>query len=231
MFIDKPESIPLRDFDGVCLMANFNKERFDVDNFELLNIPMPQHIVKSVKKRQAEYLAGRYLAKLAQERLNGIASEIATGPQREPLWPNGLIGSISHHQSQAVCALTKQSNPEQGIGIDIESVVDEETQAALIKTVVIEEERMLLKNYFTESEGLTAIFSAKESIFKACYPQVKGYFDFLDVQLISCSRESFHFIFNKKLSNFINEGNIIPVSIYPQNDTILTFTDSNWIKN
>ncbi|MEW9905918.1 MAG: hypothetical protein AB2990_00800 [Candidatus Symbiodolus clandestinus] len=60
---------------------------------------MPVHywIGTAVPKRQAEYLAGRYLSRLlfTEQGLNLI--QIPSGAHRQPLWPIGWLGSIKPH--------------------------------------------------------------------------------------------------------------------------------------
>ncbi|WP_419718484.1 hypothetical protein [Erwinia aphidicola] len=59
-----------------------------------LNILVPDSIRLSVKKRQAELLAGRYMAKLCLEALSVVDRDVLIGYQREPMWPEGVTSAI-----------------------------------------------------------------------------------------------------------------------------------------
>ncbi|ODA30494.1 hypothetical protein A8L45_20065 [Veronia pacifica] len=221
----------LTNFHGVCLAAAFSLEQFSDQDFHALNIALPDNISRSVNKRKAEFLAGRYLAKLALSQLNRPEADIPSGDNRAPIWPVGIAGSISHHKTKAVCALTPAHSPEQGIGIDTELFVCEKTIDALLKTAVNRQEvEELAKAGLTEIAGLTAVFSAKESLFKALFPQVQRYFDFLDVRLVACNDKGFEFALNTTLATGLPKNSRLNVDCYWEPDAVTTFTQSDWVE-
>jgi 4'-phosphopantetheinyl transferase EntD len=93
---------------------------------------------------------------------------------RAPVWPPGVIGSISHNQLLAGAAVAKSTSLI-GIGIDLEVMGRVKGELArFIRTP----EDLKTHNSYNESELLTIIFSAKESLYKALYPIVKCFFGF-----------------------------------------------------
>ncbi|MEI8635195.1 hypothetical protein P4S72_30355 [Vibrio sp. PP-XX7] len=70
-------------------------------------VTLPDTLHRAVLKRKCEFLAGRLCAKRAMAEC-GINAEttLGIGEHREPLWPEGVIGSISHCDTQAVAVVT-----------------------------------------------------------------------------------------------------------------------------
>jgi len=165
---------------------------FSVEDFVGAGQVLPAGIGRAVPKRQAEFLAGRWCARKAQELLGLPPIEIGIGSNRAPVWPNGLLGSITHTGpaepggvSIACCALAPVGH-YRGLGIDLENIMSETTAYDTYSLIIDERERALLSQQDADWPYLlTLVFSAKESLFKALYPAVGRYFDFLDVQLVA----------------------------------------------
>jgi enterobactin synthetase component D len=113
------------------------------------------------------------------------------GASREPVWPSGIIGSISHTHALAAAAVMPASECS-GVGIDIEHVAGEDTSAALKATVVNLEELAYLETLvglLPLSASLTTVFSAKESLFKSAFSAVGRYFDFSATRVVRLDME------------------------------------------
>jgi enterobactin synthetase component D len=170
---------------------------------EELGVNLPGRLADAVAKRKLEFLAGRYCARLAIAGL-GVAGigEIAIGEKREPLWPAGLIGSITHSRGFA-SAVVASDQQLAGIGIDSEQLIAEKTAANVSSHILVESEDYQANRAFVDSprEYLTLIFSAKESIFKCLYPQVQQYFDFRDAEVeLDSTPGKFHFRLRRSLN-------------------------------
>lgn len=148
---------------------------------------MPDHLDRAVLKRQVEYLAGRSCAATAIGAHIGRPSPApAMGDDRLPVWPESLSGSISHGGGLAA-AIVGRAQRYLGLGIDVEAAVALPRCQRLGPRVANAREHALLSALDTGAEGrFTTIFSAKEALFKALYPRVRLYFDFLDVELAAC---------------------------------------------
>lgn len=145
-------------------------------------------IKRARQKRQAEYLAGRYCASLALRALGSAFSTVATTRHRAPVWPSGIIGSITHTSDKAYAAVgyCKDFNY---VGIDYEEIIQTKTALNIRAVIINEMENHVLNDSGFDFEiGLTLIFSAKESLFKALYPYVGEYFDFSAAQMIQLSK-------------------------------------------
>ncbi|MEZ9069376.1 4'-phosphopantetheinyl transferase family protein [Vibrio atlanticus] len=152
---------------------------------EELNIAIPESISKSVQNRQAEFIAGRYMAKLCLEALSVVDFEIGIGPHREPLWPDKLTGAISHTSNRGI-ALVAERTSYQFVGIDTEDWLDAETVEQIWLDIHNEGELTLFREQGVSFDIATSIiFSAKESLFKAVFPYVGCYFGFEKARVIS----------------------------------------------
>lgn len=163
----------------------FDSAAFAPASFERNGIAFPAEVARSVRKRQAEFFHGRLAARHAMAALDVDTVDIPIGPSREPVWPPGVVGSISH-SSKLAAAVVLERVIHSGIGIDIEQVIDEAMQASLLGTVVDASELAYLRKLESRiplRTLLTLAFSAKESLFKAAFPSVGRYFDFAAAKL------------------------------------------------
>ena len=69
--------------------------------------------------RRLEYTAGRIAARDAMSQISVYNKPVITGQDRAPVWPAGLVGSISHTKDYCVAAVA-HSNDIHIMGIDIE---------------------------------------------------------------------------------------------------------------
>lgn len=137
-------------------------------------------VERAIERRKHEFRAGRRLARQALARLHTPACALPSGPNREPVWPGHLVGSISHSTDRCVVAAGLRASFD-SIGIDIEA--DQPLPPGIPDMVFTAEElrRRREPGIAPTPDALT--FSAKESIFKCLFPLVGEYFDFKDVSV------------------------------------------------
>ncbi len=140
---------------------------------------------RAVPGRRETFRLGRQAAHAAMQAIGQDGGPVLAGTSREPIWPTGLVGSISHVAGVGV-ALVAPAELSDGIGIDIES---QRWAPELEDQVPRPEEREWLDSGSTteRSANLLALFSAKESVFKAFYPNVGRYFGFAAASLVPTS--------------------------------------------
>jgi len=162
--------------------VTFDKDAPDL-GAQFPGVVLPDSLSRAVPKRKAEFLAGRFCAR---EVLRVVAPEhaespIAIGKNREPLWPLGIVGAITHTMDFASVAVAR-ARDALGIGLDAERVMTDENAERLLDKIAAPEEiaGMKRKTGWGTGIALTVTFSAKESVFKCLYPQVQRYFDFSD---------------------------------------------------
>ncbi|KAF1007482.1 MAG: Enterobactin synthase component D [Luteibacter sp.] len=167
----------------------FDVATFAEDDFHRHGVARPTSIVRSVPKRQAEYLAGRRAALAALREAGSDATDLSIGPDRAPCWPAGFIGSISHATGIAAAIAVTTTAGVNGIGIDVERIgAAEHTEAIRSIALVAHEEAVLAS--LAAARGwpyaLTLAFSAKESFYKATAATVGHFFDFSALRIDAC---------------------------------------------
>jgi 4'-phosphopantetheinyl transferase EntD len=160
-------------------------------------LALPAHIERSVRKRQTEYFYGRLAARHALAAAGLPVAEIGTGLQREPLWPVGAIGSITHNGRRAG-AVALPAGACHGVGIDIESPATPDQLESLASLAVDTAELQLLGA--ERDTLLPLIFSAKESFYKAAYGDVGRFFDFSAVRVTAIDADRLTFAVAEPLS-------------------------------
>lgn len=156
---------------------------FDATTFQpddLLWLPHHPRLSNAVIKRKAEHLAGRIAASEAL-RFHGVNDYVpGIGLYREPCWPPGFTGSITHSGNVAFATVVADSaDMREGIGIDYEEIIApniaEEIHGGIIDCA---EKELLRQSPYPFHYALTMAFCAKESLFKAMFRHVGRYFDF-----------------------------------------------------
>lgn len=134
------------------------------------------------QKRLSDFSTGRYCALKALEQLGMKDVIISIGPNREPIWPEGVVGSISHCDTLAGAIVAKKSD-HISLGLDIEEIG--RVTPDLWDLVFTENEKNYLSQLSDEDKRVqsTAIFSIKEAFYKFQHPLTKTFLDFLDVEV------------------------------------------------
>lgn len=175
---------------------------FDPTTFseaDLLWLPHYALLANAGRKRKADHLAGRIAAAhaLPDHTVPGI------GPGGEPRWPDGISGSITHSGTQAMAVITQHPSL---IGIDCETILPE-NEAREIKDGIInaQEEIVLSRSGYPFALALTLVFSAKESLFKALFPQVQDFMGFESARVTTLDEETLTLALTRPLTGF-DEG-------------------------
>jgi enterobactin synthetase component D len=176
--------------------------------FKEHGVVYPQSLERAISKRKAEYLAGRYSAMQALDKLGARVTNITTGHHRNPIWPPNIIGSITHTTSTAFSALAYKTDFDH-IGIDYEQIIEHSVAKDIASTIINDfEEQQLINWPMSFEKALTLVFSAKESLFKALYPKVGHYFDFSSAEILTISEEknSFTIRLSQSLTQSLPKG-------------------------
>lgn len=137
---------------------------------------------RMVPARLAEFAAGRRAARAAMAALDLPGAPVPMGPDRAPVWPGGLTGSIAHDATACV-ALVGPRTGWAGLGIDLEP--DTPLPADLAATICLPGEA-------ATATGARAVFCAKEAAYKALYPRIATVLAFHDVAVTRAPDGRFH---------------------------------------
>lgn len=152
------------------------KEEFSIDDLLIIKeLILPIKIEKFHPNRKKEFVLGRLAAYKAYLELTGKKLlTLESADDRSPIWPDDVVGSITHNDD-FVCVCVSLKSNLRSIGIDIE----EQGRTKIELSTHIRSVKDLLKHEsFTDTELLTLIFSAKESLYKMLNPLVKKFFGF-----------------------------------------------------
>lgn len=135
-------------------------------------------VSRAVDKRVREFAAGRHAARCALEDLGLAPGPIPRAEDRRPLWPEGVVGSITHADQIAVAGLG-QSGRWLGLGLDLEACgrITPELHGKLFT------EREAGRYEAQAEDWPTLLFSAKEAAYKAVNPVVGRFIGFREVEV------------------------------------------------
>jgi enterobactin synthetase component D / holo-[acyl-carrier protein] synthase len=134
------------------------------------DVPLHAHesalVTKAVDKRRREFALGRACARSALAQMGVQDGAILRGADGAPLWPHGVVGSITHTDGYA-CAVVGAASRFAAMGVDAERIggVGDE----LLPRLFDDSERARLTAMGAEQRRVAATlgFSAKEACFKA----------------------------------------------------------------
>ncbi len=139
-------------------------------------------MARAVPARLAEFTAGRTAARAALRSIGLIDMAIPLSPDRAPVWPQGIVGSITHANKVCV-AMVARAGAIIGIGVDLE--LSDPLPADLWPEVFTAAEIADLEQMPETDRGQTAklFFSAKECTYKCIYPQIQKVMDFSTIEI------------------------------------------------
>jgi 4'-phosphopantetheinyl transferase EntD len=134
----------------------------------------------AVEKRRREFVTARACAREALSRLGVPAQPIPTGARGEPIWPAGIVGSITHCAGYRACAVARASELLT-IGVDAEP--DDALPGGVLADIALPEERRWIEAAAGADPGTSwdrLLFTIKESIYKAWFPLTGSWLGFED---------------------------------------------------
>ena len=154
-------------------------------------------IARAVDKRRLEYITTRHLARNALGRLGFPPVAIGTGGNREPLWPAGVVGSMTHCRGYRAAAVARLGRADGGdgpgaggggraggvtvTGIGIDAEPHGPLPEGVYDTITRPDEMPTLAALAAERPDVRwdrLLFSAKESVYKAWFPVARRWLGF-----------------------------------------------------
>ena len=136
-----------------------------------------------IEKRLREFTLGRACARRALARLGIEDFALRNGSDRAPIWPEGVVGTLTHCRELCAVAVARRG-PVVGLGLDAESL------RALGAGI---EERVTTAADRAHLAALPAaphpggwpllVFSAKEAFYKCYYPLAGTFLGFQDAEI------------------------------------------------
>ncbi|MGI9023755.1 MAG: 4'-phosphopantetheinyl transferase family protein [Acidimicrobiales bacterium] len=135
-------------------------------------------VTSAVARRRHEFLVGRACAHSVLAALGRDDGPIGVGSRRQPLWPDGVVGSIAHGGDWAGAVVAREPDAA-GLGLDIERL--EPPLAPDVEALVLS--RAEKARLPADPRASKVIFMAKECVYKALFPATGWALEFSDVQV------------------------------------------------
>lgn len=143
-------------------VADLRQLSQDVPGLGAVLVELPDDLIGAVPKRRSEFLAGRLVAALALRKA-GLPETVGRAG-RAPVWPAGVVGSITHSKDRAIAAVSTRYG---GVGLDCETLVSADRAMQLAAAIFSETEARLRPDALPFGTFFTLVFSAKEALYKA----------------------------------------------------------------
>jgi 4'-phosphopantetheinyl transferase EntD len=146
---------------------------------------------RALPKRKREFRAGRAYARAALSLLGIEPCGIPVGEQRQPVWPPGIVGSITHTDTLSF-AIAAHAADFRVLGIDVEpnTALDPDLIALVCRP---EEREGGGESGKSGVDKAKLFFVIKEAFFKAYFPATGSFLEFEDVlATIDMHEQSFH---------------------------------------
>jgi 4'-phosphopantetheinyl transferase EntD len=139
-----------------------------------------EYLGRAVPKRVQEFAAGRLCARRALAEFGIADFPVRVARDRQPLWPDILVGSITHTEGYCAAVVAERRHLA-AIGIDTE-VVGHVTPELWAQILIPAEAGWIASLAAAErAAAITFIFAAKEAFYKCQYPLVGEWLNFSDL--------------------------------------------------
>lgn len=140
-------------------------------------------IGRAVIKRRREFATGRRCAREALAKLGVPDVPILSGANREPVWPPGIVGSITHCEGYRGAAVARQQDLA-SLGIDAEPHAP--LPGGVLGMIALPQENARLRELSAagpEQCWDRVLFCAKEAVYKAWFPLAGRWLGFTDADI------------------------------------------------
>ncbi len=139
-------------------------------------------VARAVPKRVGEFAAGRLCARSAMARLGIERFAVVAGADRQPIWPEGLVGSITHTRGFCAAVVGRRAQFA-ALGLDTECA--DSVRPELWRSICADTEIDWIGSLPPSAQvsAATLVFSAKEAFYKCQYPCTGERLSFHDVAL------------------------------------------------
>jgi enterobactin synthetase component D / holo-[acyl-carrier protein] synthase len=155
-------------------------------------------VARAAESRVREFTTGRTCARRALAQLGIESGPILTGAQREALWPETVVGSITHCKGYRAAAVARR---DRALALGIDAELDTPLPVGLLEFIAVKRESAWIARQPCPEAWGRLLFSAKESVYKALFPVTRCWLAFSDVQVtFSPTEQSFAAIVRPELS-------------------------------
>ncbi|WP_201291507.1 4'-phosphopantetheinyl transferase family protein [Arthrobacter zhaoguopingii] len=164
--------------------ADVMAEEAFTDAFAVVLYPEEEAVLENaLDERRREFETVRLCARRALTRLGVQPGPLVPGVQRAPLWPVGVVGSMTHCEGYRAAAVGRVPSVA-SVGIDAELHMP--LPDGVLGVIAREDERSAIASLSASHPAIAwdrLLFSAKESVFKAWFPLTGQWLDFTDCSI------------------------------------------------
>ncbi|MEV6554918.1 4'-phosphopantetheinyl transferase Npt [Nocardia sp. NPDC051756] len=143
--------------------------------------PAEEHLIaKAVEKRRRDFIGARHCARLALAELGEPPVAIGKGERGAPIWPRGIVGSMTHCDGYRGAALAHKLR-FRSVGIDAEPHAT--LPEGILDSVSLPPEREWLQATGSALHLDRLLFCAKEATYKAWFPLTARWLGFEDAHI------------------------------------------------
>lgn len=167
-------------------------------------------VAHAVPRRRQEFAMGRKCARMAMAALGHAQSPLPMGPDRMPIWPDDLVGSITHTHTWVAAAVARREDGFAAVGIDLEPA--NELAADLWTSICMPEEQAKLAAAGGMTLGLAAhlLFCMKEAAFKCQFALSHEMLEFADLAIdVDVEAGMFSAAFRKAVAPFHADDRLV----------------------
>lgn len=149
-------------------------------------LPEEEMIVAgAVEKRRNEFSAGRSCARRALAAFGCRPGPLLMGRLREPIWPSGFSGSITHDGRFAAALAYRSAAETVWLSIDLLDGAEHETLIEISNSIRHPAEHL---RYSGDPPAIARLFSAKEAAIKIISPAIGEFVDFSHIKALERHR-------------------------------------------
>lgn len=140
-------------------------------------------VARAVERRRRAFATTRACARRALAELGVEPCAVLRGERGEPLWPDGIVGSMTHCDGYRGAAVASSSDLA-SLGIDAEP--HGPLSERVVRRIALPEEQRQLRELAAADASLhwdRLLFCAKEATYKAWYPLARRWLGFGDARV------------------------------------------------
>lgn len=161
-------------------------DELDLDDAGALAALYPvevDQIGRAVESRRIEFAAARACAREAMGRLGVAPGPVPRGGRGMPVWPEGVVGTLTHTEGLRAAALAP-AHRVRSLGLDVEP--HGPLGDGVLEAVALPEEIAWVRAARTEMGSVhwdKLLFTAKEATYKAWFPLTRRWLGFADARI------------------------------------------------
>ncbi|MEM7417150.1 MAG: 4'-phosphopantetheinyl transferase superfamily protein [Gemmatimonadota bacterium] len=139
------------------------------------------YVARAVDVRRREFSTARRFAREAMARFGLPPAPLVPDENRAPVWPEGIVGSITHTREHCAVAVARRAEVA-SIGIDVETIG--RASEGIDRLIMVPGEAEPWQSAGFDGPEVTAlVFSAKEAFYKCQFPLTHRMLAFGDVRV------------------------------------------------